>query len=200
VLEQAQSLERGESPAGGVTGERVRCTPEHRQPGVQRGPDDRTTSAVLSGRRRVRRPDRVGSGRVGEDQRHVDVADQRAEAAVGETAQGVGREQPSIEGLPTGADRVGENIVTGGAPRAGLGRRRPVRAVVVAQAAEISVHRRSDVRHQEINHLGWTVQRSVPFAGRVEVGREPFLIAVLQYRLQQRGPDAGALRPGSVAR
>ena len=45
---------------------------------------------------------------------------------MGETAQGVGREQPSTEGLPTGADRVGENIVTGGAPRAGLGRRRPV--------------------------------------------------------------------------
>jgi hypothetical protein len=80
---------------------------------------------------------------VGEDQRHVDVADQRAEAAVGETAQGVGREQPSTEGLPTGAHRVGENILTRGAPRVGLGPHRPVRAVVVAQAAKIPVHRRS---------------------------------------------------------
>jgi hypothetical protein len=137
VLEQAQSVKRGETPTGGVTGKRVRRPPEHRQPGVQPGSRRAHLLGHVEQRHRVRRPDRVG-----EDQRHVDVADQRAEAAVRETAQGVGREQPSTEGLPTDAHRVGENILTRGAPRVGLGPHCPVRAVVVAQAAKIPVHRR----------------------------------------------------------
>ena len=86
MFEQAESVQRGKT-ATGTAGERPGCPPEHREPGMQRRPRRAHVCGDGEQRARVR-----GLDRVGQDQRKVDIADQRAEPAMGETAQGVGRE------------------------------------------------------------------------------------------------------------
>src|SRR4029077_2988966 len=83
--------------AGSASRERERSTPEHREARVQ---------IASSGRECL--PDRLhdlaipGAHRIGDDQRKVDVADERAEAAVSEAAERVCGQQPSPESLAVG--------------------------------------------------------------------------------------------------
>jgi hypothetical protein len=110
VFAQAVSLQRGETAAT-TGGERPGCPPKHTESRACRegDPTARTSAAPASS---VPASDAwIG---VGKNQREVDVADQRAEPAMGETAQGVGREEPCTRALAGDADRVGENILAGG--------------------------------------------------------------------------------------
>ncbi len=101
ALEQVQPVQRRKAAALVLARQRRGGAPEHRQPFVER----RSLAPLGLGDSL----DRVGiSGLewIGEDQAEVDVADQLAEAAVGEAAQRVCGKQPVAKLRPVGVDRL----------------------------------------------------------------------------------------------
>jgi hypothetical protein len=104
VLDQVQAIERGKAPAGALAAQDGRRSPEHRQPRVERG-----ALGLLPVRNRLNGLGVAGMDRIAHDQADVDIAHELAEAAVGQAAERVDRDEPVAERHPTGGSDLSED-------------------------------------------------------------------------------------------
>jgi hypothetical protein len=97
VLKQVQPVQRREPAAPALAGQGGGRSPEHREPLVERRSSGFHGAGDSSDGDAVLHRDRVP-----QDEPQVDVADQRAEAAMGQAAQRVPGDQACAQGVPVG--------------------------------------------------------------------------------------------------